>query len=128
MGKRQSELARTGKRLLAELIVVFLGVYGAFWVESYRDRKVQEERTAQVLGALQQDLRDYVDVTGGFYDYVGEGLDEWSQARERGEHPPPFVFRIYGAETPPVTLSANVHETRSTQRIRVGRRQRNQGC
>ena len=25
-------------------------------------------------------------------------------------------------------LSANVHETRSTQRIRVGRRQRNQGC
>ena len=26
------------------------------------------------------------------------------------------------------TLSANVHETRSTQRIRVGRRQRNQGC
>ena len=27
-----------------------------------------------------------------------------------------------------VPLSANVHETRSTQRIRVGRRQRNQGC
>ena len=29
---------------------------------------------------------------------------------------------------PECALSANVHETRSTQRIRVGRRQRNQGC
>ncbi len=115
MEKRQSELARTGKRLLAELIVVFLGVYGAFWVEDYRDRQVQSERTAQVLGVLQQDLRDYIDVTGGFYEHVREGLDEWSQARERGEHPPPFVFRIYGAETPPVTTWQAIQEAELAQ-------------
>ena len=40
-------------------------------------------------------------------------------------YPGTLVVRVTYTLTP---LSANVHETRSTQRIRVGRRQRNQGC
>ena len=32
-----------------------------------------------------------------------QGLDDWSNARTRGETPPPFVYRIFGAEVPPLT-------------------------
>jgi hypothetical protein len=41
--------------LLAELVVVFLGVYGAFWVDNYREQLDRNERTQQVVLALQQD-------------------------------------------------------------------------
>ncbi len=94
---------RASKMLLAELVVVFLGVYGAFWVDNYRDQQDREERTRQVILALQQDLRDLVEVSGRFSEYTDQGLEEWSNARDRGEMPPPFVFRIFGAEKPPLS-------------------------
>ena len=39
---------RSSRMLVAELVVVFLGVYSAFWVDNYRDRQEREERTEQV--------------------------------------------------------------------------------
>ncbi len=103
MEKRSTQLLRSWKRLAAELVVVFLGVYGAFWVENYRDQQDQIDRTEQVILALQQDLRDYVEVTDAFNKHVEDGLRDWAGARESGEAPAPFVFRIYGAETPPLS-------------------------
>jgi len=64
----------SSKRLIAELLVVFLGVYGAFWVDNFRDQQDSDERTRKVILALQQDLRDYVEVSGGFRDHIEEGL------------------------------------------------------
>ena len=37
------------KMLLAELVVVFPGVYGAFRVDNFRDEQDREERTRQVI-------------------------------------------------------------------------------
>jgi hypothetical protein len=96
--------------LTAELIVVFLGVYGAFWVENYRDDQDRKERAAQVKRVLIADLTDYVEVTTGFYEYTRDGLNDWDKARQRGETPPPFVFRLFGAETPPLTTWEVVHQ------------------
>lgn len=94
---------RSWKMLLAELVVVFLGVYGAFWVDNYRDQLGREERTKEVVAVLAQDLSDIVEVSGGFNDYMAKGLQEWSDDWLRGAKPAPFVFRIFGAEKPPLT-------------------------
>ena len=88
--------------LLAELVVVFLGVYGAFWVDNYREQLGREERTKEVVAVLVQDLSDIIEVSGGFNDYMAIGLREWDAARQRGEKPAPFNFRIFGAEKPPL--------------------------
>ncbi len=93
----------SSRLLIAELLVVFLGVYGAFWVDDFRDQQDRDERTRKVILALQQDLEDYVEVSGGFVDYIEKGLQNWHASRARGETPAPFVFRIFGAEVPPLT-------------------------
>jgi len=33
----------SSRRLVAELVVVFLGVYGAFWVDNFRDQQVKDD-------------------------------------------------------------------------------------
>ena len=85
-----------------ELIIVFVGVYGAFWVDDYRDQREQEANAELLAEALKQDLRDYVEVTGRMVDIIDTGLGRWEEQRSRGESPPPFAFRINGSEVPPV--------------------------
>jgi hypothetical protein len=110
---------RSSRMLVAELIVVFLGVYGAFWVDNYRDQQEREERTEQVILILQQDLKDFIEVSGGFADQVDEGLLEWSNARDRGETPPPFIFRIYGAEKPPQSTWEAVRQSQVVELLQA---------
>jgi len=102
MNKPAVNFSRSSRMLLAELVVVFLGVYGAFWVDDIRDERDRAERTVQVVLALQQDLDDYAEVSGGFAAHIENGLQVWNDAAERGEMPVPFVFRIFGAEKPPI--------------------------
>jgi len=90
-------------KLVAELVVGFLGVYGAFWIDGHRDREERREHSVQILNAIQQDLEDSIEVSRGFMEGVVTGLNRWSHVMRPGEHPAPFVFRISGAESPPVT-------------------------
>jgi len=92
------------KRYGAELIIVFVGVYAAFWVENYRDNRQNDERTRQIVLTLQEDLRDYVMTTNRFNTDIEQHLDEWQASRDRGEMPAPYVFRIDGSETPPIAV------------------------
>lgn len=78
MKAETEKLWRSLRFLFAELVVVFLGVYGAFWVDNYREEQDRKERTEQVILVLQQDLRDLIEVSGGFGDHVDQGLREWS--------------------------------------------------
>lgn len=103
MDKSIPTIFRSWKILLAELVVVFLGVYGAFWVDNYRDQQDKKERTEEVVNVLIQDIGDLIKVGGRFHDFMEEGLRSWDEARNRGETPPPFVFRTFGAEKPPLT-------------------------
>lgn len=95
-------LLRSIRFLAIELLIVFVGVYGAFWVDNYRDQREQEQSAALLAEALRRDLRDNIEVTGRFVEMIDAGLGQWEEQRARGETPPPFVFRIYGAEVPPV--------------------------
>ena len=110
---------RSSRFLVAELVVIFLGVYGAFWVDNYRDQQDREERTEQVIGVLQQDLKDYIEVSEVFIEHIEEGLRNWSNARDRGETPPPFVFRVYGAEKPPQSTWEAVRQSQLAELLQA---------
>ena len=55
--QKHSMLARLG-RWLAELILVFVGVYAAFWLNNYQQGKEQAKRHDQILAYLEQRLED----------------------------------------------------------------------
>jgi hypothetical protein len=92
---------RSSRFLLAELVVVFIGVYGAFWVDGYREEQEREERTQKIILALIADLNDAIEISGQFSNSIETGLQKWVDSRVRGETPPPYVFRVYGHVRPP---------------------------
>lgn len=106
---------RSSSMLVAELVVVFLGVYGAFWVDNFRDQQDQRARTEQVILVLKQDLKDFTMVSGSFNEAMEVGLQEWSSGRARGEMPPPYVFRVFGAEKPPQSTWEAVSQSQVTE-------------
>ena len=84
MNTASVNLFRSWKMLVAELLVIFLGVYAAFWVENYRDQRDREDRTEQLKQVLVQDLDDYIEVSTVFCEHIDSGLLEWDEARGSG--------------------------------------------
>jgi hypothetical protein len=81
-------------RWVAELVLVFVGVYAAFWLNNYQQHQEQLQRRDQILADLQQRLED------GIASVKGEGakeeklVAEFQRALDAGEMPPiqPFSF------------------------------------
>jgi hypothetical protein len=84
-----------------DFVIVVLGVYVAVWVGSQQAAREQERRTAKVVAALRQDLRDSTAVEEKFNQALDTALTAFKVARERGEMPPPVFLRISGSDTPP---------------------------
>ena len=98
------DIAGAVKRYGAELVIVFVGVYAAFWVDNYRDSQNDEERTAQIVQTLHEDLQDFITTSGRHGDHITTSLDAWEAARSNGEKPPPYVLRLDRSETPPISV------------------------
>jgi hypothetical protein len=101
---RRPDFPGVFKRYGAELVIVFVGVYAAFWVDNYRDQKRDAERTVQIVQTLHTDLQDFVATSRIFDERIASGLDAWEAARANGERPPPYVFRVDRSETPPISV------------------------
>ena len=84
-----------------DFVIVVLGVYVAVWVGSRQAARDQEQRTAKVVVALRQDLRDSIAVEEKFDQALEPAFKAFNAARERGEMPPPVYLRISGSDTPP---------------------------
>ena len=91
--EKHSRLARLG-RWLAELVLVFVGVYAAFWLNNYQQHQEQLKRRDQILAYLQQRLED--GVASAKTDGAKEEklVAEFQRALDAGEMPPlrPFSF------------------------------------
>lgn len=91
--EKRSRLSRFG-RWVAELVLVFVGVYAAFWLNSYQQHRQDAERRDQILAALEQQLRKGID--SGKINRAEEEQEatEFQRALNAGEMPPlrPFVF------------------------------------
>jgi hypothetical protein len=81
-------------RWVAELILVFVGVYAAFWLNSYQQRRQDAERRDQILASFEQQLREGID--SGKINRANQErrAAEFQHALEAGEMPPlqPFAF------------------------------------
>lgn len=89
------------RKLGFELAIVFLGVLAAFQVDNYRDDLADRERARDIAAAIQRGLDDVIDAESRFVAQARAGRAAWDEARERGEMPAPFYFRIPGSERPP---------------------------
>jgi len=87
-------------RLLSELLIIFAGVYGAFWVERYRQDLEDRERAATILQALEEELREFSEYGPYVEDAMVSALEEFDAARRQGVMVPPAYYREPGAETP----------------------------
>src|SRR5437660_11575586 len=91
--KNKSFFSRVG-RWLAELILVFVGVYATFWLNNYQQHQQETKRRDQILASLEQQLQEGIE-NSRTEGATEEGqLQEFRRALEAGEMPPikPFSF------------------------------------
>ncbi len=89
-------------RLAFELIIVFLGVWGALWAESRREEAKNREKAIRIAEAMVTNL-DTV-VIGWAEPFIAEqqaSFAGWKESYERGDRPLPFFFRVGGGERGP---------------------------
>src|SRR5213075_3530725 len=91
--EKHSRFARLGD-WVAELILVFVGVSAAFWLNNYQQRQQDAERRDRILASIEQTLREGIE--SGKINRAKEEREaaEFRCALDAGEMPSlhPFVF------------------------------------
>ena len=91
--KERSHLSRLG-RWAAELLLVFVGVYAAFWLNNYQQHEQDAERRDQILASIERTLRGGIESNKVNRVEQQREATEFRRALDAGEMPPlrPFVF------------------------------------
>ena len=79
---------------IAELILVFLGAYAAFWLNSYQQHQQEARRRDQILASLEQQLKEGIDSAKAEGAKEERRVAEFHRALAAGEMPQikPFAF------------------------------------
>jgi hypothetical protein len=92
--EKRSRFSHLG-RWVAELVLVFVGVYAAFWLNSYQQRQQDAERRDRILASIEQTLREGIESSkiNRAKEQEPEAA-EFRRALDAGEMPPlrPFIF------------------------------------
>jgi hypothetical protein len=89
--EKRSRFARF-VRWVAELVLVFVGVYAAFWLNNFQQHREDARRRDQILASLEQEFRKGVEsgkIAGAKQE---REAGEFQRALEAGEMPPPHPF------------------------------------
>src|SRR5713226_4694901 len=91
--KNKSFFSRVG-RWVAELVLVFVGVYAAFWLNSYQQHQQEAKRRDQIMASLEQQLRESIESGKTAGAKEDRQAAEFQCALDAGQMPPlrPFVF------------------------------------
>src|SRR5215831_17163089 len=91
--EKRSLLARIG-RWTAELVLVFVGVYAAFWLNDYQQHRQDVERRDRILASIERTLREGIESNEISRAKQQRQAAEFQRALDAGEMPPliPFVF------------------------------------
>lgn len=106
--------------MMFELFVVALGVMLGLAASNWVGKRQEGRRTAQLVAAVRQDLRDGLQVERKAIVEIDAGLAVFEAARGRGERPPPYVLRIPGSDTPPNTIWEATFQTGLADLINPG--------
>ena len=93
INQKRSLVSRIG-RWTAELVLVFVGVYAAFWLNNYQQRQQDQERHDRILASIEQTLREGIESNKVSRAKEQQQVAEFRRALDAGEMPPlhPFVF------------------------------------
>jgi hypothetical protein len=91
--EKRWRFARFG-RWVAELVLVFIGVYAAFWLSNFQQHQQDAERRDRILASIEQELRRGIEsgkIAGAKQE---QEAARFRRALDAGEMPPlqPFVF------------------------------------
>src|SRR6266702_6607843 len=91
--EKRSLLSRVG-RWTAELLLVFVGVYAAIWLNNYQQHREDAGRRDQILASFEKQLRQGIESGKINRAKQEQKAAEFRRARDTGEMPPlqPFVF------------------------------------
>jgi len=91
--EKRSLLSRIG-RWIAELVLVFVGVYAAFWLTNYQQHREEAGRRDQILASFEQQLHEGIESGKTNRAKQEQEAAEFRRALGAGEMPPlqPFVF------------------------------------
>ena len=81
-------------RWAAELVLVFIGVYAAFWLNDFQQRHHDAERRDRILASIERTLREGIESGKISRAKEEEEAAKFQRALDAGEMPPlhPFVF------------------------------------
>ena len=91
--EKRSLLSRLS-RWAAELLLVFVGVYAAFWLSNYQQRQQDQERHDRILASIEQTLREGIESNKVSRAKEQQQVAKFRRALDAGEMPPlhPFIF------------------------------------
>jgi nitrogen fixation-related uncharacterized protein len=91
--EKHSRFWRLG-RWVAELVLVFVGVYAAFWLNSYQQHQQDAERRDRILASIERTLREGIESNKRNRAEQEREATEFRRAFDAGETPPlqPFIF------------------------------------
>jgi len=90
---RKTFWSRLG-RWVVELVLVFIGVYAAFWLNNYQQHQQDAERRDRILASIERTLRQGIESNKINRAQQQRKSAEFQRALDDGEMPllPPFVF------------------------------------
>jgi hypothetical protein len=75
-------------RWFAELLLVFVGVYGAFWLNNFQQHQQEAKRRDQILAALEQKVSEELESVRSQGAKQKQDEAEFQRALNAGEMPP----------------------------------------
>jgi hypothetical protein len=87
--------------VLVEFAIVVAGVFVGLQVSDWHEAREKAERTAKIVEAVREDLKDAIEVETTFGGGIDASLAAFDAARQRGEHPLPVFLRFPGSDTAP---------------------------
>lgn len=79
-------------RWLAELVLVFVGVYGAFWLNNYQQHQQNAQRHDQILALLENELKEAVVSSRDAGANADREVADFKRALAAGEMPPLGIY------------------------------------
>ena len=76
----------------AELILVFIGAYAAFWLNNYQEHREERRRHHQILAALEQETRESIDNARKQAAELSNSAAEFRQDLKDDKMPPLGAF------------------------------------
>ena len=85
--EKRSWFSRFG-RWVAELVLVFVGVYAAFWLNNYQQHQQEAKRRDQILAGLEQKVAEELESVRSQSAKQKQDATEFQRALDAGQMPP----------------------------------------